>query len=308
VFLSSIKLRRGLHSSKFKEKNAVGRTEESLVDLLSPISRLLVLGAIGIDEFIRAAKRAYLRAAIDVIVPAGRRLSASRLSVVTGMTRKEVSALLNYSKHEERHVIRRSGQQRALRVLGGWLADPRFQAQDGRPAELSLSGKKLTFRQLVKLYGGDVTPNAVLRELERMGVVELTSNGALRLIRRRNERNLRPDYQLSELGKFFGDYVLAVAPSSSESSFFGFKDAVVPSSGEAAAFISTFSRRATALLEGFEQWAAGHEEIKAFDRDSPSAKRVGIGFYLVNTDLRASTRSAAATNVRRRTRIEKRRK
>lgn len=297
-----------MHSSKFKATNSVRRTEESLVDLLSPISRLLVLGAIGIDEFIRAAKRAYLRAAIDVIVPAGRRLSASRLSVVTGMTRKEVSALLNYSKREERHAIRRSGQQRALRVLGGWLADPRFQAQGGRPAELSLSGKKTTFRQLVKLYGGDVTPNAVLRELERMGVVELTSNGVLRLSRRRNERDLKPDYQLSELAKFLGDYILAAAPSNSKSSFFGFKDAVVPSSGEAAAFISTFSRRAAALLDGFEQWSAGQEETRAFDRDSHSAKRVGIGFYLINTDLRASTRSAAVANTGGLTRKKKRRK
>lgn len=285
-----------MRSSNLKPAD-VQRTEESLVDLLSPISRLLVLGAIGIDELISAAKRAYLRAAIDVIVPGGRRVSVSRLSVATGMTRKEVSALLNYSSKSERLALRKSGQQRALRVLRGWLTDPRFQAQGGRPADLPQSGKMRTFRQLVKLYGGDVTPNSVLRELERMGAVELTSRGALRVRRRRSDENLRPDYRLSELAKLFEDFVAAVTPASPKPSFFGFKDAVVGSTGEAAAFMRTFSRRAAAILDGFEQWSAGHEVRETTNQASDGAKRIGIGLYLLNADLPSPGKSIARSCV-----------
>lgn len=266
--------------------------------MLSPISRLLVEGSVGIDELIRAAKRAYLRAAIDVIAPTGRRLNASRLSVATGMTRKEVSALLNYSKTEKHLAIRRSGQQRALRVLRGWLTDPRFHTRGGRAAELSVSGQKRSFRQLVRLYGGDVTPNAVLRELERMGVVEITSRGALRVRRRRSERDLRPDYKLSELAKLFEDFVVAVTGQSSKPSYFGFKDAVVTSSGEAAAFIGTFSRRAAALLDSFEQWSAGHELTEAVDPVPTDAKRIGIGLYLVNAESPGVNKPISAADVR----------
>jgi Family of unknown function (DUF6502) len=265
-----------------------------------------VLGAVGIDELISAAKRAYLRAAIDVTVPAGRRLNASRLSVATGMTRKEVAALLNQSKSEERLAIRRSGQQRALRVLRGWFTDPRFQAGGARPAELPLSGKKKTFRQLVKLHGGDVTPNSVLNELERMGAVELTSYGRLRVRWKRNEEDLRPDYQLSELAKLFEDFVSAVTPTSSKPSFFGFKDAIVVSSGEAAAFMQTFSRRAAALLEGFEQWSTTHEVAKIGNSDSAGAKRIGIGLYLLHADLQSASKLIAGSHVRDERRARKR--
>jgi hypothetical protein len=296
-----------LHSSNLKPQNSVQRTEDLLVALLSPISRLLVLGAVGIDEFICAAKRAYLRAAIDVIVPPGRRVNASRLSVATGMTRKEVSALLSNSKTEERSSTRRRGQQRALRVLRGWSTDPRFQAQDGRPAELPQSGQRKTFIQLVKLYGGDVTPNSVLRELERMHAVEVTNRGSLRLRRRRSGENLKPDYHLSELAKLFQDFFSAVTQPSSkldQRSFFGFKDAVIASSGEAAAFMRTFSRRAAALLEGFEQWSAGRGIGKAVNREPAGAKRIGVGLYLLQADLPAG-KSIAAPYVRRRRRMER---
>ncbi|MGH8288616.1 MAG: DUF6502 family protein [Steroidobacteraceae bacterium] len=292
--------------SKLKTRASSKRTEDSLVGLLFPISRLLVLGAVGIDELISAAKRAYLRAAIDVTVPAGRRLNASRLSVATGMTRKEVAALLNQSKSEERLAIRRSGQQRALRVLRGWLTDPRFHAIGARPAELPLSGQKRTFRQLVKLYGGDVTPNSVLRELERMGAVEVTRYGTLRVRWKRNEENLKPDYQLSELAKLFEDFVSAVTPPGSKPSFFRFKDAVVASSGEAAAFMQTFSRRAAALIEGFEQWSTSHELAKTVNRDAAGAKRIGIGLYLLHADPQAAGKLIAGSHVRSKARTRKR--
>ena len=297
-----------LHFSKSKPAGSVPRTEELLVDLLSPISRLLVQGSVGIDELIRAAKRAYLRAAIDVIVPTGRRLNASRLSVATGMTRKEVSALLNYSRDEERLATRGSGEQRALRVLRGWLTDPRFQARDGRPAEVYVSGQRRSFRQLVKLYGGDVTPNSVLRELERMGAIEHTSCGALRVRRRRTDHGQRPDYQLSELAKLFEDFVAAVTAPSSEPSYFRFKDAVVSSSGEAAAFMGTFSRRAGALLDGFEQWSAGQELAQTMDREQAGAKRIGIGLYLVNASSPAARKPLPATDARPKGRTGRRRK
>jgi hypothetical protein len=294
-----------LDSPKLKQTGSVQRTEDSLVDLLSPISRLLVTGAVGIDEFIRAAKRAYLRSAIEVIVPAGRRVTASRLSVATGMTRKEVAALLNYSKTEQRLATRRSGQQRALRVLRGWRTDPRFQAQGGRPAELPSSGPRKTFSQLVKLYGGDVTPNSVLRELERMGAVEVTNYGTLRVRRKRNEADLKPDYQLSELAKLLEDFVSSVGSPNSKPSFFGFKDAVVASSGEAAAFMRTFSRRAAALLEGFEQWSAGREETELVNSKSEGAKRIGIGLYLLDTDSPSRDNSTATSRTRGQRRVQR---
>ena len=270
-----------LNSSKADQ-----RTEDALVDLLLPIARLLVGGGAGIDELVRAAKRAYLQAAMDAVLTQDRRVNISRLSVATGMTRKEVSALLNYRRNSRRGATKRSGEQRALRVLRGWLTDPRFQNRDGRADRLSYRGHKKSFSALVKLYGGDVTPRSVLRELERIGVVEMTRIGLLRVRSLRKRDTVEPHYQVAELARFFEDFACAIGrPTSATEAppFFGFKDSTVASVGDAASFVTTFSRRAAALLEDFQQWSAGREGKESPLHQDNNAIRVGLGVYLLGS-------------------------
>lgn len=271
------------------------RTEDSLVDLLLPIARLLVGAGTGIDEFVRAAKRAYLRAAMDTVLPHDRRVNVSRLSVATGMTRKEVSVLLNSSTGTRRGGNRRSGEQRALRVLRGWLTDPRFQNRNGRPEILSYRGPKKSFTVLVRLYGGDVTPKSVLRELERMNIVGITRTGALRVRARGKRNNVETRYHLAELARLFEDFASAIVrPSSGAEAppFFGFKDSPVLSSEDAASFVRTFSRRAAALLEDFQQWSAGRHGTKLEPHRANEAVRIGLGVYLVRSNQLSTTKSA----------------
>lgn len=276
------------------------RTEDALVDLLLPIARLLVGGGAGIDELVRAAKRAYLRAAMDAVLPQDRRVNISRLSVATGMTRKEVSALLNYSRGVRNGATKRTGEQRALRVLRGWLTDPRFQNREGRPEDLSYRGHKKSFSGLVKLYGGDVTPKSVLHELQRINVVEMTRKGALRVRALRKRNTIEPHYQISELARFFEDFACAIGrPTTATEAppFFGFKDQTVASVGDAASFVRTFSRRAAALLEDFQQWSAGREGSKSLLPRDDKAIRVGLGVYLLRahqSPASNATRKAAS--------------
>ena len=244
-------------------------------------------GGAGIDELVRAAKRAYLLGAIQAVSRQDGRVNISRLSVATGMTRKEVSALLSDSKTSD-IAIRRSGQQRALRVLRGWSTDPRFQNRSGRPSELSYRGKNESFTLLVKLYGGDVTPKSVLRELERIEVVEVTDAGTLRL--RSSRRRSNSEVQLSDLARLFEDFAFAVLqahPGSSAPSFFGFRDSTIPSTRDAAYFMRRFSRRAAALLEDFQQWSAGRECTESASKERDGS-RVGLGVYWLNSDTKAA--------------------
>jgi len=248
----------------------------------------------GIDELVRAAKRAYLRAAMDTVLPHDRRVNVSRLSVATGMTRKEVSALLNSSMGTQQGGNRRSGEQRALRVLRGWLTDPRFQNRNGYPDVLSYRGPKKSFTFLVKLYGGDVTPKSVLRELERMNILRTTQTGALRVRARGKRNNVETGYYLAELARLFEDFASAIVRSSNvveAPPFVGFKDSIVLSPGDAASFVRTFSRRGAALLEDFSQWSAGRHEIKLEPHRSNEGVRIGLGVYLVRSNRSSTTRS-----------------
>jgi len=54
----------------------------------------MIRGGLGVGQLTEAAKLAYVLAAIDEVIPAGRRPNVSQLSVVTGLTRKEIAAML----------------------------------------------------------------------------------------------------------------------------------------------------------------------------------------------------------------------
>ena len=228
------------------------------------------------------------------------RLNISRLSVATGMTRKEVSALVSDSQKKKGAIYKRRGGQRALRVLRGWLVDPRFQNGKGRPDELRYRGGKRSFTLLVKLYGGDVTPKSVLRELERMEIVDVTRTGALRLRQSRSRARTEVHYKISDLARLFEDFAFAATqpnPRAEAPSFFGFRDATVSSAGDAANFMRRFSRRAGALLEDFEQRLAGRGPMKPASHQEHEPTRVGVGIYLLRSErpsVPRSTRRAAS--------------
>jgi hypothetical protein len=152
---------------------------DAAIALLLPTVRRMLRSGVGVDALIRAAKQAYIRAAIAELLPPGSRVNVSRISVATGMSRREIAALVTGSNCLRRPLKHPKGQ-RAFRVLHGWNTDPSFHNRRGQPAELPLKGRGHTFGVLVRRYGGDVTPVAVLRELERLNTVTM-SRGRLRL-------------------------------------------------------------------------------------------------------------------------------
>jgi hypothetical protein len=224
---------------------------------------------------------------METVVPRDRRVNISRISVATGMTRKEVSSLLKdpQRKDTRKAASRTRGEQRALRVLRGWLSDPRFQNRSGRAGPLPYRGHSKSFASLVRLYGGDVTPKSVQRELERMGFLETTQTGTLRL-RALGKRSSMEAYQLADLARLFEDFAFAIVRpklTSEAPSFFGFKDSIVPSVSDAAFFMSRFSRRAAALLEDFQQWSAARRLASSMS-PGQAGVRVGFGVYLLRSE------------------------
>jgi hypothetical protein len=274
-----------------KAKTRSIEPSETLVTLLLPIGRLMLKSGLGIGEMIRAAKKAYVRAAIAYVAPTGPRVNASRLSVITGLTRKEVSAIVNEIKGAATDRIGEFKEQRALRVVRGWRADPRFCDEKGEPARLPLRGDRRSFSELVKAYGGDVTPNSVLKELERMNVVTLSKSRRL-LLRSTQVRAIKSE-DLSDLARVFPDFADAVSsqhPVSGRSLFFGFRESVVESADQAAKFQRTFSNRAAVMLQGVDQWTASQRQpSRSRFKISEDQCRVGIGVYLIQ-GVRSSPR------------------
>ena len=194
-----------------------GKTEERKADAaallavtLLPIARMMLRNGFGAGELISAAKQASVRAALIEVIPAGSRINVSRLSVATGLTRKEISSLLGRKLKPKSILSKPTLEQRAWRVLRGWYIDPKYRESNGRLIALPFGGKQRTFSSLVKRIWGDVTPLSVLRELERIRVITKTRSGTLRLHSRALQSRSLVIQQIADLARIFKDFAATV--------------------------------------------------------------------------------------------------
>jgi hypothetical protein len=152
----------------------------AILKLLRPLVRLLLKKGISYGTFVDLAKWVYYDVAKKDLTIEGRKQTHSRISVITGFTRKEVKRL----SEMDPPTTRRQQEQynRAARVISGWRRDKGYLDDQGRPIAVPLTGEGATFENLVKRFSGDMPYRAVLDELTRLGSLELESNGRVRLI------------------------------------------------------------------------------------------------------------------------------
>jgi len=150
--------------------------------MLQPLVKILLQSGFSYGAFAEAAKHAYIDVAqADLSLP-GRKQTTSRVSTVTGLTRKEVHRLTNQAAEADTAAGRY--MNRAARVISGWLTDPRFLDAEGSPLSLPLDDSEHGFLQLVKAYSGDIPYRTITDELMRIDAIEITPSGALRLTKK----------------------------------------------------------------------------------------------------------------------------
>ena len=115
--------------------------------------------------------------ASEQINTSGDEVSVSRLSVLTGIDRREVKRI-----YELGEGPKRSPESVVGRVITQWQHDTRFQTKSGRPRVLQSEGKQSEFCALVRAVSSDLAPYTVRYELERIGAIRQTPRG-LRLVK-----------------------------------------------------------------------------------------------------------------------------
>lgn len=143
--------------------------QKAVTKVLSPLVRLLLRHGVSHAEFINWAKQAYVNEACEHFGMDNKVPTTSRIAIVTGINRKEVKRIRDLPSDVDTGI---SKHNRAVRVVTGWLQDQQFQDNRGNADTLSYGDSSDGFNQLVRRYGGDVPPRAVLDELVRVGAVE----------------------------------------------------------------------------------------------------------------------------------------
>lgn len=141
----------------------------AVLTLLRPLVKILLRNGVAYGSFAELAKQVYVDVAFDEFMPSGKKPTISRVSALTGLTRKEASRL-----HESDRQQAPGNEQRynrAVRVISGWVNDPQFHDPQGQPAELSIEGGDASFATLVKKYSGDVPTQSMLAVLSTAGSV-----------------------------------------------------------------------------------------------------------------------------------------
>jgi Family of unknown function (DUF6502) len=150
--------------------------------ILKPLIRILLRSGISYGTFADIAKRQFIDVAQKEFSIEGRKQSVSRVSVITGLTRKEVRRIVGLDQPED--TRNQDRYNRASRVVAGWRRDKDFLDQEGKPMFLRLSGTPNSFRELVKRYSGDIPYRAVLDELQADGSVERLAGNQIKLTHR----------------------------------------------------------------------------------------------------------------------------
>lgn len=150
----------------------------AVLQLLRPLVRVLLRHGMAYDEFAELARRAFVDVAERDFGLRGRKQTTSRVSVITGLNRKEVARLqaLNAAGHPGEAAFAAT-LNRAARVVVGWQRD--HAGADGAALELDA----VQFAALVRRHSGDMPARAVLDELRHTGTVTIAENGAYRLQR-----------------------------------------------------------------------------------------------------------------------------
>jgi hypothetical protein len=166
--------------------------------LLRPIASVILKCGMTWREFSEISKSVFVSVATDEFGIRGRPTNISRVSILTGISRKEVKRQRELLAEPASSVSPKTTD--ATRLLSGWHQDPDYIGSDGSPLALMPEGDVPSFQSLFESYGGDTPEQTLFRELLKAGSIEKDDHG--RYIAR---RRYHMPVEMDEGGiRFFG--------------------------------------------------------------------------------------------------------
>ena len=147
---------------------------------LRPLVRLLLAKGIAYPQLIELLKGLYVELAVGEFPVAGKEQTDSRISLLTGIHRKDIKRLRTQTSDEEKTP---EAVSLGMRLVNAWQRAP-FADEEGRPKQLprlARHGGDLSFEMLVTSVSKDIRARSVLDEWVRLGVATLDGNDCVSL-------------------------------------------------------------------------------------------------------------------------------
>ncbi len=253
----------------------------AVIKLFRPLVRVLMRNGMSYGAFADLAKRVYVDVAMQEFDVPGRKQTVSRASIITGLSRKEVSRVMNLNVPDDAGAGER--YNRAARVISAWVREARFQNAKGRPAVLPVEGASPSFSELVKEFSGDVPTRAILDELVRVGAVEHLEEGRIRLCARSYIPSSGEIEKLGILGTDVAGLIATIdhnLDGKTTQPMFQRKVFYDNLPDEAIEELRAMTEEhGQALIETLDRWMAQHDRDTNPKVSGTGRKPVGIGVY-----------------------------
>jgi hypothetical protein len=257
--------------------------------LLAPIVRLLLRSGVTWGEFAELSKEVFVDVARRDYGIQGRPTNNSRVAMITGLSRREVTRVRDVLIGEAQAPEPQSS--RVAQVLSGWHVDPEFLDDDGQPMVLPANGER-SIDALLKRYAGDLPHGAFLKELQQLGLVEKSANDGFRVLARDYLRGPADPDIVRQLGVALHDHGATLVHNvnierEEPARFEGMASTPRLAPRYARAFGKFAQERGQAFLEEIDAWLVRHE-VKGSDEQEGDnhGVRVGMGVYLIRDDAR----------------------
>jgi len=260
---------------------------QAILRLLRPLIRILLRNGVPFGTFAESARWVYVDVALSDFTLEDRKMSDSRASILTGLSRKEVRRLRQLDMTE--HNQEPARYNRAARVLTAWLRDAHYQNDAGAPRELLFEGEAPSFSSLVLEHSGDVPARAILDELLRVGAVEQSSQGQISLKERAYVPISGDAEKLGILGMDVAELIRTIdrnLQGDPSGPLFQRKVAYDNLPQEAVAVFRKFSRmKSQELLEEFDRYLAAHDRDLNPQTGGSGRWQAGVGIYYFDREM-----------------------
>ena len=255
--------------------------------LMRPVVRFLLRRGVAWSEFSDLSKEIYVDVARQEYGIDGRPTNNSRVAMLTGLSRREVSrvrdSLVGDAPEEDRPG------NRIAQILTGWHVDPQFTDADGRPRDLPATGPSASLSSLLKRYAGDLPHGAIRKELLHRGLIQELDNGCVRVIKR-DVVYANPDPEIvRQLGVALHDHAATLEHNldddrESPARFEGIADNVFVRASATKEFGIFVEGRGLDFLKEIDAWLANHEIADPADTATRKI-RLGVGVYLIHDEI-----------------------
>jgi hypothetical protein len=168
--------------------------------ILRPLVRLLISRSVSFPLASSLLRSVYVDVAVREFPVSGKPQTDSRVTLLTGVHRKDVKRL----RHESQPTARAPrAASLGSQLIARWLTLPEFLEADGAPkplARLPRAAGETSFDSLVRSINTDIRPRVVLDEWQRLGIVHVDEEDRVCL----DVQGFVPAKGSEEMAYFFG--------------------------------------------------------------------------------------------------------